>query len=151
MAGMFSIEGDSGGGEDRLKRFQWTARAVSWADAVGPRLADVIRSTAPVAPVEGGRLRDATRYQRVTAVGSVRLEFHADDVPYVPFVLYPTREHDIRPRAALALHWQPPGGMDQFARVVHHPGTRGNDYPARAYKAMRSDITQAFKDAFEDL
>ncbi|MGW7001430.1 hypothetical protein ACWGCW_01035 [Streptomyces sp. NPDC054933] len=152
MASTFSITGDSGTtASQRLKRFQWTAIAVEWADAVGPRLADAIRKQAPVAPVNGGRLRDATRYRRSTSVGIVRLEFHADGVPYVPFVLHATQPHEILPRAALTLHWTTPGGGSVFARKVNHPGTKGNNYPARAYTARRSDIIASFRAAVEKM
>ncbi|MFF4403588.1 hypothetical protein [Streptomyces sp. NPDC001404] len=152
MAGMFTITGDSGGAAGRLKAFRWTAGSVAWADAVGPRLAEAIRKTAPVGQGPGaGRLRDATRYRRHTSVGAVRLEFHADNVPYVPYVLHPTQPHEIVPRAALALHWSPPGGGSAFARKVHHPGTRGNDYPSRAYLAMRSEIVNSFRAAVEKM
>jgi hypothetical protein len=147
---MLSIAGNSGAAGDMLKRMQWTAAAVDWADAVGPRLADAIRKAAPVGQgPNAGRLADATRYQRTTSVGLVRLEFHADGVPYVPFVLNPTRPHDIVPKAARALHWSPPGGGDFFAKRVHHPGTQGNNYPLRTATSMRGDLVDAFKAAID--
>lgn len=150
MADTFRIDGNVDAAAHRLRRFQWTAAAVEWADSVGPRLASAIRQQAPVGQgPDAGRLRDATRYRRKTTVGAVRLEFHADNVPYVPFVLHATRPHEILPRAALALHWETPGGAPVFARKVQHPGTRGNPYPTRAYQAMRSEIVAAFRAAIQ--
>lgn len=145
-----SLVGDSHAANDRLAQFNWTSRAVQWADRVGPRLATAIRQRAPVGPgVHGGRLRDATRYERQTRIGTVRLEFHARQVPYVPYVLRGTRAHEIRARAALVLHWKTPGGVSRFARVVHHPGTHPNRYPIRAYRLMAGDVRDSFRRAFE--
>lgn len=147
---LITIVGDSHSAEDRLSQFEWTSRAVGWADRLGPRLAAVIRREAPVSPgPNGGRLRDATRYERHTGIGVVRLEFHARNVPYVPYVLKGTRPHEIRARAALALHWKTPNGVSRFARVVHHPGTDANRYPRRAARLMASEIRDTFKRAFE--
>jgi hypothetical protein len=148
-----SISGDSGPGSARLSKFQWAVRAAAWSEEIGPQVAEAIRQAAPVGRGPGaGRLRDATRYRSGGAgAGMVRLEFYADGVTYVPFVLYPTRAHDIVPRNAKALHWSPPGGGDVFARRVHHPGTRGNNYPPRAAGAMRAQIVESFKAAFEKM
>ncbi|MER6350671.1 hypothetical protein ABT186_02145 [Streptomyces sp. NPDC001634] len=147
MAGTFNITGDISHATARLKRVQWTAAANEWADHVGPRMQGAIRQAAPVAPVNGGRLRDATLWQRHTGPGMVRLEFRADNVPYVPYVLNPTRPHQIVPRNARVLRWTTPGGGSFFAHRVNHPGTRGNPYPTRAYHAMRSEIVTAFRAA----
>ena len=149
MADTFNITGDLTAAANRLKRVQWTAAANEWSDMVGPRMAGAIRQTAPVAPVNGGRLRDATRWQRSTTPGTVRLEFRADNVPYVPYVLNPTRPHQIVPRNTRVLHWTSPAGGSFFAHRVNHPGTRGNPYPTRAYHAMRSEIITAFRAAIQ--
>jgi hypothetical protein len=109
----------------------------------------LMRSARPHRSAGVGSLADATRYQRTTSVGLVRLEFHADGVPYVPFVLNPTRPHDIVPKAARALHWSPPGGGDFFAKRVHHRGTQGNNYPLRTATSMRGDLVDAFKAAID--
>lgn len=149
MASSFNITGDVSGMTRGLRGLEWTARAGFWADAVGPRLADRIKQEAPVGQgPNAGRLRDATRWQRRTMPGMVRLEFRAANVPYVPYVLKPTKPHDIVPRNARVLAWNSPDGP-HFARRVHHPGTRGNNYPARAYQTMRPEIIAAFRRAFE--
>ncbi|QKW06929.1 hypothetical protein HUT18_11525 [Streptomyces sp. NA04227] len=58
------------------------------------------------------------------------------DHPATLFVLYGTRPHIIRPRRAKALRFDA-GGRTVFAAVVHHPGTRPNDFLGRALRAGR--------------
>ena len=45
-----------------------------------------------------------------------------------------TRPHPIRPRGSLPLVFRS-GGRLVFARLVHHPGTRPDDFPRRAADA----------------
>ncbi|MEV6565863.1 hypothetical protein [Streptomyces kronopolitis] len=58
------------------------------------------------------------------------------DHPATLFVLYGTRPHVIRPRRAKALRFDS-GGRTVFAAVVHHPGTKPNDFLGRALRAGR--------------
>ncbi|WP_308416876.1 hypothetical protein [Streptomyces sp. AJS327] len=58
------------------------------------------------------------------------------DHPATLYVLYGTRPHIIRPRRAKALRFDV-GGRTVFAAVVHHPGTRPNDFLGRALRAGR--------------
>jgi hypothetical protein len=58
------------------------------------------------------------------------------DHPATLFVLYGTRPHIIRPRRKKALRFDV-GGRTVFAAVVHHPGTRPNDFLGRALRAGR--------------
>jgi len=51
--------------------------------------------------------------------------------PYAPFVVFGARPHTIRPKNRKALRW-PSGGAFAFAKIVHHPGYRGDDYLTRA-------------------
>jgi hypothetical protein len=152
---LISLTGDVGPARDLLAAFKVTSRFVAWADTVGPRLARRIQQRAPRGKGPGaGRLADATRYQRRTAIGLVRLEFHADrggPVPYMPYVIKGTRPHDIVPKAARVLHWTAPGGSGVFARKVHHPGTKPNDYPRRAYQDLKSEVVAAFHEAFRGI
>lgn len=153
MASTFTINADTSAASARLKRIQWNTAANEWAKAVGPELTAAIKRQAPVGQGPGaGRLRDATTWRHTSAPGVARLEFRANNVPYVPYVLEPTRPHTIVPRAARALAWTPAGGGGMvFARRVNHPGTKGNNYPARAYMAMRSEIIRAFQAAIEKM
>lgn len=56
--------------------------------------------------------------------------------PAVRYVLDGTRPHVIRPRRAKALRFDV-GGRTVFAAVVHHPGTRPNNFLARALRDGR--------------
>ena len=50
--------------------------------------------------------------------------------PHAIFVHWPTRAHIIRPKNRKALRW-PVGGAFAFAKIVHHPGYRGDPYFVR--------------------
>ena len=56
--------------------------------------------------------------------------------PAVRYVLDGTRPHIIRPRRARALRFDL-GGRTVFAAVVHHPGTRPNNFLLRALREGR--------------
>lgn len=54
--------------------------------------------------------------------------------PYRPYVILGTAPHVIRPVNAQALYWP---GAAHPVKLVHHPGTKANDYPARALEVAR--------------
>lgn len=56
--------------------------------------------------------------------------------PAVRFVLDGTKPHVIRPRRASALRFEL-GGRVVFAKRVNHPGTRANNFLARALRLGR--------------
>ncbi|MGC0418412.1 hypothetical protein [Embleya sp. AB8] len=58
------------------------------------------------------------------------------DHPATLYVLNGTRPHIIRPRRAKALRFAV-GGRIVFAQVVHHPGTRPNNFLGRALREGR--------------
>ncbi|WP_245600892.1 hypothetical protein [Streptomyces sulphureus] len=64
---------------------------------------------------------------------------HADIIsthPATLYVLHGTRPHTIRPRRRRALRF-PYGARTVFAAVVHHPGTRANNFLMEAlYEAF---------------
>ena len=47
--------------------------------------------------------------------------------PHAAFVLFGTRAHEIRPKGKKSLRWAGPGGF-VFAKVVKHPGYKGDHY-----------------------
>ena len=51
--------------------------------------------------------------------------------PHALFVNFGTRPHEIRPKSKKALRWAA-GGIFRFAKVVKHPGYRGDPYITRA-------------------
>lgn len=52
---------------------------------------------------------------------------HSMHAPHALFVNFGTRPHDIKPKRKKALQWGGPGGF-AYAKVVHHPGYRGDRY-----------------------
>lgn len=51
--------------------------------------------------------------------------------PHAPFVVFGARPHQIRPKDKKALRWVSGNGF-VFAKVVNHPGYRGDDYRTAA-------------------
>lgn len=138
----FSVRLSYPDGANPLARFRWTQAATEWADDMGPRIRSALQEEAPV---RSGRLRSSIRYSRSFDATQAGMEF-STNVPYAGYVKNGTAPHLIRPVAARSLHWVS-GGHSHFARVVHHPGTRANDFPRRALEPMKEEIQQSFRDA----
>lgn len=70
--------------------------------------------------------------------------------PYAPFVHDGTRPHLILPRAKQALRWVK-NGKFVFARKVHHPGTKPDQFLYEAGTAAVPAINLIFARALNDL
>ena len=69
----------------------------------------------------------------------------SQSAPHGPFVHQGTRAHTIFPKNKKALRWAPQGGgAFQFARVVHHPGTKSDPFLFNALKNKKDDIRNIF-------
>jgi hypothetical protein len=68
-----------------------------------------------------------------TSSGHVRVECTH---PAAIFVIKGTRRHIIRPRTKQALKFKI-GGRTVFAKIVHHPGTKPNDFMTKALREAR--------------
>jgi hypothetical protein len=118
------------------------------ADAI--RYAPVGPSTPGPPPREGGELRDSISFR----LDGHRLIVEAS-APYAAYVELGTRPHIIRPHPRVrggwtgpytgrpgvgqhSLHWSE-GGMDFFAWLVHHPGTRAEPFLRPALYKVRGD------------
>lgn len=112
-----------------------------WADETGERVRDALKAETPVVT---GRMRGSERYSRTTAGDTTRLDFTAH-TPYAGYVIHGTRPHEIRPVAARALRWINAEGI-HFAKVVHHPGTKANDFPERVKTELRDEIVSNLAD-----
>lgn len=70
--------------------------------------------------------------------------------PHALFVNLGTRPHEIRPKNKQALRWAG-GGFFRFAKVVKHPGYRGDAYMIEAatlaVREFRAIVDQATKEA----
>lgn len=83
-------------------------------------------------------------YQRsIEYDGDVTVTANAD---YSACIEYGTREHDIRPVTAQALHFQQ-NGKDVFYKKVHHKGTQPNPVMRMAARTVQKQIPQLFKEA----
>ncbi len=141
----FSINIDNFPTTSPYATFQFNDMVARFFADMGPALVDAIKSRTPIVT---GRLKDSTYYTveegKGTAGGnSMQLVIHAS-APEAAFVLGGTAPHIIRPSAALALHWHDTGG-EHFARIVHHPGTKPNDYVSRAWSAVEENAMLLFE------
>ena len=93
------------------------------------RVAGIARREAP------GRMGNYINWKIESGPGGLQGVIVCDH-PATLFVLYGTRPHIIRPRRKKALRFDV-GGRTVFAAVVHHPGTRPNDFLGRALRAGR--------------
>lgn len=119
----------------------WRKASADWADQIRPPVLDRLRNSAPVGIGAGaGRYRNSITASRKVGGERTTLSFAAH-TSYAPYVVPPTRPHIIRPKAARALHWP----ENHFATIVHHPGTKGNDFPDRTMRAMREIIAAQFR------
>ncbi|MFJ8301600.1 HK97 gp10 family phage protein [Streptomyces sp. NPDC094447] len=84
-----------------------------------------------LAPVDTGRLRASIRVERRSILGLRQRWTVGSDVEYAPMVNDGTRPHIIRPKRAKALKFTV-GGKTVYAKVVRHPGTRGNPFLDKA-------------------
>jgi hypothetical protein len=93
------------------------------------RVADIAEAEAP------GSMGDFVRWRVEEGPGGLQGVITCDH-PAVIFVLKGTRPHLIRPRRAKALRFEV-DGTTVFAKLVRHPGTRANDFMARALRLGR--------------
>jgi hypothetical protein len=132
-----SIEVSANG--DRRFGFSWAEAAEVWADEVQPLGLEALKQAAPVGQGPGaGALRNSIRDEREISESAATITFTAS-VPQAAYVVDGTQPHLIQPRNAQALHWTGPGGS-VFAKVVHHPGTRPNNFPVRALSPLMAVV-----------
>lgn len=93
----------------------------------------------PVLKVRSGRLLASLRAQMRETSAAITMEVFTQGVPYAAIHEYggKTSPHLIVPKTARALHFFNSGGVEVFARVVHHPGSV---LPERSY--LRSSLAE---------
>ena len=67
---------------------------------------------------------------------------------YAPYVEFGTKPHDILPRDAKALYWE---GAAHPVSVVHHPGTRPNQFMERIVSEAQPEIDSVFVSALRQI
>lgn len=144
------------GGSRPLTRFKVTDVIKTWADESGPQVLSALKDETPVykAPAAdphpriGGRMRQATRYERTVRGKSVIMQFNAY-TPYTKFVVGGTAAHAIEPRAARYLHYYDEVN-EHFRKRVWHPGNAANNYPQRVVDAMRSELSASLMEKIRE-
>lgn len=131
-------------GQQPLDHFDAMKAFIAWGDDVGPTMRDALKAHTPVVT---GRMRASERYARTGFADGVRLEFRAY-TKYAQWVIGGAKPHIIRPSAARALHWTNASGS-HFAKVVHHPGNKPNDFPKVVLDSLKDDITRNLKDRID--
>jgi len=113
--------------------------------------ADVTRETAQEAfdaalagadrHTKTGALKRSLKLRKLMFTGGERYEIYHDlkAAPHALFVHWGTKPHLIRPKNRKALRWEGPNGFI-FARIVHHPGYKGDPYLENA----RSSVVRGF-------
>ena len=102
-------------------------------------VADQVEAQAKIlAPVQTGHLRASIRKIPVFSIRGPAFRVEAT-ASYAPFVENDTAPHIIRPRRAQVLRFRV-GGRVVYAKIVHHPGTKGQHFLAKAVRqvAMRN-------------
>jgi hypothetical protein len=94
----------------------------------------VVARAKALAPVETGRLRASIR--KTPAFSSRGPLFRVEaTVDYAQYVENDTRPHVIKARNAKVLRFKV-GGRVVYAKLVHHPGTKGQHFMAKAVQQV---------------
>ena len=104
----------------------------------------VVNRARILVPVRTGRLRSSIRADppRIFSFrGSLTV---GSDLEYAAAVNDGSRPHIIRPRTKQVLRFQV-GGQTVFARVVHHPGTKGVHFLDRALREVAAARGYSFR------
>lgn len=103
------------------------------AAAIGARAAMAALADATLLRAAQGPLRASIRAEAPAKTGNLRASLRWEGgnlygAAYGPLVVGGTRPHVIMPRSKQALFWP---GAAHPVRVVHHPGTKPNDFVRR--------------------
>lgn len=99
------------------------------------KVAQVTRRTATIAStIAPGSMK--TRIRPIVTGGASPLGIVMVDHPAAGFVLRGTRPHDIRPKTKKVLRFTS-GGQILYAKVVHHPGNKPNNFLWKALLLAR--------------
>lgn len=100
----------------------------------------VRRKTTAVAGV-ARMIAPGTMKQKIRTInsgrGAVAIGIVVCDHPAAVYVIHGTKPHIIRPRTKTVLSFTSRGGGKVFAKIVHHPGTKPNDFMTRALVLSR--------------
>lgn len=114
------------------------------AATIKPILLEGMRANAPV---RTGRYQSTIRVAQYTGYGEkgVKLVVYGDS-PLSSYIIKGTRAHVIQARNAKYLRWTWADGSIGFAQKVNHPGTKPNQFPARAWTGVADDVRARMHD-----
>lgn len=148
--------------EDMLYPPAVTVAGRAMAEKGGKRLHEVTQARTPidtsdVGPLKRARvpgtLRESIQVDRVRAKRGVpkgwQVRVFTED-PIAPHVEWTTKPHEIRPRDPRGSLRFYSHGQVRFAKVVHHPGTRGQKMFSGAAAFVQSEVgTQFFREELD--
>jgi hypothetical protein len=85
-----------------------------------------------------------------TEGGRYAVEHDLQMAPHALFVHWGTKPHIIKPKTKKALRWAGPGGF-VFAKIVHHPGYKGDPYLVRARTAIAQRFATIAREAWSNI
>ena len=104
----------------------------------------VVNRAKILAPVRTGRLRSSIRAEPPVFFSLRGKVSVGSDLEYAAAVNDGSRPHIIRPRRAQVLRFSV-GGRIVFAKVVHHPGTKGTHFLDRALREVAAQRGYSFR------
>lgn len=123
----------------RLRGALWDKQKKQAADDV---VASVNAALDKAAPRKTGTFANS-RVTTRNRDGGASIRYTAS---YAAFVINPTRPHEIRATRAKSLHFMI-GSQHVFAKSIHHPGTKGNDFIPRTLLEQRAIAERTLADA----
>lgn len=95
-----------------------------------------------------GRLVRSLKKRKLDGGESIEIYHDAQIAPHAVFVHWGTRPHVIKPKDKKALRWAGQNGFN-FAKIVHHPGYRGDPYLVKARDAIATNFSRLASDAWD--
>lgn len=134
--------------DGRFPVLDWPAAAAIWTERSAPLGQDILRARAPF---RTGAMRGSIDERREISPGLAIVMFYSQ-IDYMKYVLNGTGPHVIRARNAKTLRWVANSGHGpvRFAKSVNHPGTKANDFPVDAMRAIGPAVSQLFADAVRE-
>lgn len=138
-------------GFDTLPFKSWSFQQVfnEWAGRAGPVVKEAARNAAPV---RTGKARDSITYEiggeaegGTGTDNMVRIMSYG--VPYMGYIISGTQPHMIYGNPLLSFQWN---GKQMIVHSVHHPGTKANNFPERAYNQVRDTIVEQMLDVINE-
>lgn len=97
-----------------------------------------------------GRLVRSLKKRKLNNGEKIDIYHDTQIAPHAFFVHWGTSPHVITPNTKKALRWAGAGGF-HFAKIVHHPGYRGDPYLVKAREAVAHSFNRIASNAWESI